>query len=81
MRLFVHSRAPGEYAWDTCVVEHFARVPCVGELFSTRADGPWYEVRMVVHAPYSLADYTAELFAVECDRSVAMGRVLEVGLR
>lgn len=65
MRVFLHTRPSGTHTWTN---EHreFARVPVVGEFLALESDTPWYEVRLVVHTPFS-CECDAEVYAVEVD--------------
>jgi hypothetical protein len=47
-------------------------VPGVGEYVAPDADGPWFEVRLVVHTPFE-ADCDAEAYAVEVDARRVLG--------
>ncbi len=64
VRVFVHTRDHhnGEWANQEAL---FTRVPCVGEIVTLAADGPAYEIRLVVHCPHEPASpYLAEVYAL-----------------
>ena len=64
-RVFLHTRPAGDPRGED-TPRDFARIPVVGEYVATAADGPWYRVHLVVHAPFS-DRYAAEVYAVRVD--------------
>jgi hypothetical protein len=68
MKVFLHTRTPGQTdSWNN-TSEEFDQVPAVGEHVCRAYDGSWFAVRAVVHLPKSAATpYDAEVYAVEVD--------------
>jgi hypothetical protein len=69
-RVFLHTRPMEDYRGEN-TPRDFARIPAVGEYVATAVAGPWYRVRLVVHAPFS-AEYEAEIYAVEVDHNAVL---------
>lgn len=69
MRVWLHTRSNGKFDWRN-EFRDFARIPVIGEYVAWDSSSPWFEVQLVVHAPFKGSNCKAEVFAVEVDHNV-----------
>jgi len=72
MRVFLHTRSPGQTNWDN-TPETFKQIPRVGDYIARTSDSSWYLVELVVWLPESAkTKYQVEINAVQIDHKDAM---------
>jgi hypothetical protein len=72
--VFLHTRESPRDPWQN-TARSFLRLPVVGEHLATESDSPWYEVQLVVHAPFD-STYDAEVYATKVDSDAVMQQAL-----
>lgn len=77
MKVFLHTRSPGQRDW-TNETYNFARVPVKGEYVAVKSpDDEWYLVELVVHTPFTNAEFDAEVYAVAVKHLDALEQELQ----
>ena len=77
-KVFLHTRSEGSQTEWLNEYRYFDRVPAVGEHVALKLVDPtglWYEVRLVVHAPFPEADVGAEVYATAVHHLEVFDRV------
>jgi hypothetical protein len=72
-RVFLHTRRVNDYRSEN-TARDLVRIPAVGEYITLATTGPWHQVRLVVHTPFS-DDYEAEVYAVEVDHNATLSEL------
>lgn len=71
MKIFLHTRSPGQRDWNNTVVE-VPQIPAVGEYVATSGSGDdWYQVELVLHTPFP-CEFDAEVYSVAKNHLDAM---------
>jgi hypothetical protein len=65
MKIFLHTKNSPDAFYTNEVVE-FSTLPRVGEHVVLKPEGPWYEVGLVAHVPFS-EKFKAEVYALKVD--------------
>ncbi len=62
-KVFLHLHSEGKFDWVNSYYQ-FERIPVEGEYVTTKADGEWHKVELVVHTPFS-EKTCADVYAVK----------------
>lgn len=75
IKVFLHTRISENDNWEN-VSEEFVALPSVGEYLTLSSDSEWYEVKIVLHTPFS-RDYDAEVYAMRVDHLEVMKKAFK----